>query len=477
MLSILDLARNSGGRGLSRREWLRVGGTGLGGLSLAGLPLAGRAAAAPSQPALRADSSQAASAFGRGKSVIVIFLGGGPPQHETWDPKPDAPAEIRGGFGTIASQTPGLSVGELMPMTAPLTGQIAVLRAMVTNDNAHSSSGYQMMTGVPHIPPNAESALSKAPNLAPHWGSIAKYVQPGQPAFPPAITLPTRIANTGEFVWPGQVGGFLGPRYDPWLLTCDPSEANFTVPDLAFPTELPPLRFERRLSLLEQVNAHLDRLSDAPAVAGFNRQTQQALDLLGGTRGRQAFDLSQESDATRDRYGRTRWAQSVLLSRRLVEAGVSLVQVNWCRVEGEPNGGSWDTHDKHNDLLQRFLMPWMDRAYSALLTDLAERGLLDETLVAWVGEFGHTPRFNPRAGRDHWGQCFSVALAGGGIRGGIVHGKSDAHAAYPQSGRVEPRDLLATMFHLLGHAPDTELHDTEGRPLPISRGRVIEEIL
>jgi hypothetical protein len=467
MLRIMDLNGNRRDERLSRREWLRIGGTALGGLSLPML----------AQPATAAPFD-AGRAFGRAKSVIVMFLGGGPPQHETWDPKPEAPAEIRGGFGTIASRTPGLSVGELMPLTAPLTDKIAVLRAMVTNDNSHSSSGYQMMTGIPHIPLSAENAVSKAPNLAPHWGAVMKYLkQPGSNAFPAAITLPTRIANTGEIVWPGQIGGILGQQYDPWLLTCDPSEANFKVPDLALPAELPPLRFERRLSLLDQLNRHLQGVCDSPAVETFDRHSRQALDLLAGARARQAFDLTLESEATRDRYGRTRWAQSVLLARRLVEAGVSLVQINWCRVDGEPNGGSWDTHDKHNDLLQRYLMPWMDRAYSALLTDLAERGLLDETLVLWVGEFGHTPKFNPRAGRDHWGQCFSIALAGGGVQGGIVHGKSDAHAAYPIAGRAEPRDLLATMFHCLGYAPDTALHDTEGRPHPVSRGRVLTEIL
>jgi len=206
-------------------------------------------------------------------------------------------------------------------------------------------------------------------------------------------------------------------------------------------------------------------------------QTQQALDLLGGRRARSAFDLSLESPATRERYGLSRWAQSVLLARRLIEAGVSLVQINWANVEGEPNAGSWDTHERHNDLLQRFLMPWMDRAFSALISDLSERGLLDETLVLGVGEFGHTPKFNANAGRDHWGHCFSVALAGGGVRGGVVHGKSDGHAAWPVAGRVEPRDLHATMFHCLGFPPETELTDTEGRPHPLSRGRVIDEIL
>lgn len=469
MLRIFD-AVTCRAEALSRREWLRVGGLGLGGLTLPAL-----APAAPPPPGTSADAGKS---FGKAKSVIVIFLGGGPPQHETWDPKPDAPAEIRGPFGTIATRTPGLSVGELMPLTAPLTDRIAVLRAMATNDNSHSSSGYQMMTGVPHVPLGIENAVSKAPNLAPHWGAVTNYVTQHHPrSLPSAITLPTRIANTGEIVWPGQIGGILGPKYDPWLLTCDPSEPDFKVPDLALPAELPALRFEKRLSLLDQVDRHLTGLQDSAAVAGFSRQTRQALDLLGGSQARRAFDLSEESDATRDRYGRTRWAQSVLLARRLVEAGVSLVQINWCRVDGEPNGGSWDTHNNHNDLLKRFLMPWMDRAYSSLLIDLSERGLLDETLVVWVGEFGHTPRFNGNAGRDHWGQCFSIALAGGGVRGGIVHGKSDDHAAYPVSGRVEPRDLLATLFHSLGHSPDTELHDTEGRPHPLSRGRVITEIL
>jgi hypothetical protein len=464
MLRILDpsAARSN------RRDWLRIGGTTLGGLTLPTL-----ATAAPRE--LPADLL---GTFGRAKSVIVMFLGGGPPQHETWDPKPDAPAEVRGGFGTIASRTPGLSVGELMPLTAQLTDHIAVLRAMVTNDHSHSSSGYQMMTGVPHVPLSQENAVSKAPNLAPHWGSILKYVRANERAgFPPAITLPNRIANTGEIVWPGQTGGVLGPKYDPWLLTCDPSKPDFKVPDLSLPADLPPLRLERRLSLMTQVDRHLAGLHGSAAVEGYSRQERQALELLGGSQASQAFDLSRESEATRDRYGRSRWAQSVLLARRLVEARVPLVQINWCTVEGEPNGGSWDTHNNHNDLLKRYLMPWMDRAYSALLTDLIDRGLLDETLVVWVGEFGHTPRFNPNAGRDHWGHCFSIALAGGGIRGGTVHGKSDAHAAYPVAGRVEPRDLHATMFHCLGHSPDTELHDTEGRPHPLSRGRVISEIL
>jgi hypothetical protein len=471
MITESDHAFTPTSASLTRRDWLRVGGFGMGGLALPSLVESASSAPDP----LPTDT---ANAFGKAKSVIVIFLSGGPPQHETWDPKPEAAAEIRGGFGAIPTQTPGISVGELMPLTAQLTDKIAVLRAMVTNDHSHSTSGYQMMTGTPHIPLNVENAISKAPNLAPHWGSILRYLkQHDRSSFPAAVTLPNRIANTGEIVWPGQHSGVLGPKYDPWLLTCDPSKPNFTVPDLAFPPELPFFRFEKRLSLLAEMDRCRDQLSDAPGVVNFNRHKVQALDLLGGEPARKAFDLSLESEETRNRYGRTRWAQSILLARRLVEAGVSFVQVNWPTVEGEPNGGGWDTHDRHNDMLKRFLMPWMDRAYSALLTDLFERGLLDETLVVWAGEFGHTPKFNPNGGRDHWGHCFSIALSGGGVRGGVVHGKSDAHAAFPVSGAVEPRDLMATIFHCLGYSPNSELIDTEGRPVPISRGRVITEIL
>ncbi len=470
MLRIFDYPNRSANNAWSRREWLGVGGVGLGGLSLPQL------LQRPTQAAT--SSTDAGAALGKAKSVIVMFLGGGTPQHDSWDPKPEAPEEIRGAYGTIPTKTPGLTVGELMPKTALLTDQIAVLRAMVTNDNSHSSAGYQLMTGVPHIPLGVENAVSKAPNLAPNWGSIVKYLKQREfRGLPPAVTVPVNIANVGDVVWPGQIGGVLGPQYDPWVVKCDPSQTNFSIPDLALPDDLSQLRLDRRMSFLDQVNRQLNHLDSAAAVTGFNRQTQQALGLLSGSKARQAFDLTQESPETRERYGKSRWAQSVLLSRRLVEAGVSLVHINWCLVDGEPNYGSWDTHEQHNLMVKKLLMPWMDQAYSALLTDLSERGLLDETLVVWVGEMGHTPRINPRAGRDHWGHCFSLALAGGGVRGGVVHGKSDGHAAFPVSGVVEPRDLLATIFHCLGYSPETELHETEGRPFPLSRGRVIEEVL
>jgi hypothetical protein len=473
--------------GVTRREWLRLGGIGLGGLSLDRL-LASRAARAAdalgspvspgSSPAATSSAPRLSlSSFGKAKSVIVFGLVGGPPQHETWDPKPQAPAEVRGEFGTIASKTPGLLVGELMPKTALWTDKIAVLRAVVTNDNAHSSSGYQMLTGVPHIPLNQESALPKAPNLAPSMGALVRAVRPAPGQLPSAITLPEHIWNDGNFPWPGQDAGLLGQRYHPWLIHCDPSQEQFTIPGLALPAELPALRVDQRRNLLQQLNQQLIGLESASTVGNYGVHARKALDLLSGSRSRDAFQLSLEKPETRDRYGRSRFAQSILLARRLVEAGVSLVQVNWTRIKDEPNQGGWDTHAKHNESLKKLLMPMMDQAFSALVEDLHQRGLLDETLVVWFGEFGRTPKFNGNAGRDHWGRCFSLALAGGGIRGGVVHGVSDKHAADPVDGVVEARDLIATIFHCLGHSSDTELYDPVGRPMPLSRGRVIDQIV
>ncbi len=453
--------------GLTRREWMRIGGLGLGGLTLQSL-LASQAASA---------TGNTSASFGKAKSVILFGLVGGPPQHETWDPKPDAPQEVRGEFGAIDSKTAGLRVGELMPLTAKLTDKIAVLRAVVTGDNAHSSSGYQMLTGIPHQPLNRESALPKPPNNWPSVGAITRALRdrPGQ--LPAAVTLPEHIWNDGNIPWPGQDAGFLGHGRDPWLIPCNPHEDTFHVPGLKPSEQLSEVRFNGRRTLLDQMNGALDGLQRSRRVETFDVHARKALDLLGGRDGRTAFDLSAEPDNVKDRYGRGRFAQSILLARRLVEAGVSLVQVNWTRVKGFENQGGWDTHKKHSESLKKMLMPTMDQAYAALLADLDERGLLDETLVVWIGEFGHTPRFNKNAGRDHWGHAFSVALAGGGIRGGVVHGETDQHAAFPLADTVRPKDILATVFHCLGYHPETVIQDPFGRPLPISRGQVIRAIV
>ncbi len=447
--------------GLTRRDWLRVGGLGALGLSLPSL-LARRASAAP-------------GASGRAKSCIVLFLFGGPPQHETWDPKPDAPAEVRGDLKPIASAVPGLRVGELMPRVARVADRCCVLRAVASDDNAHSSSGYWMLTGGPHQPTNSENAKPGAPNDGPCLGAVVKRFRPHGP-LPAAVTLPEHLWNTGGITWPGQDGGFLGRAADPWLIHCDPSAADYKVPELGLPAEVPPLRFNERRSLLEQVNRHLDA-ADRGGAGRYDAWSRQAFDLLRSPQARRAFDLDREPPAVRDRYGRTRFGQSVLLARRLVEAGVSLVQVNWTRTkEDQDVNPVWDTHAKNTERLKSALMPPMDLAYSALLEDLHQRGLLDETLVVWMGEFGRTPKINGAGGRDHWGHVYSVALAGGGVRGGQVHGASDAVGGRPREGRVRPHDLAATVFHCLGLPPDIEVHDALGRPLPISRGEVIRQV-
>lgn len=453
--------------GLSRREWIRAGSLALGGLSWPALL----------QSRLQGAESNKAASRGKAKSVILLWFGGGNPHHESWDPKPEAPREIRGDFGTIATRTPGVHFGELMPQIAGLSDRIAVLRAVVTNDQAHSSSGYQMLTGVTHVPLSTENVTAKAPNLCPSGAAIMRYLQPRPGGLPSSIVLPAPFKNMGFIPWPGQDAGVLGRQYDPWVLDCDPSEPNFRVPDLSLLNDVSTLRFDRRRSLLEQVNRKLDNLVSSAGTANYSAQEQQALGLLSGAAGRAAFDLSRESATVRDRYGHTRWGQSVLLARRLVEAGVPLVQVNWTRIEDRPNFGSWDTHEVHSESLKSFLMPMMDQTFSALLMELEERNLLDSTLVVACAEFGHTPRFNAKLGRDHWGNCFSIALAGGGVQGGAVYGKSDDRAAYPVSGRVEPKDILATVFHLLGYDPETPLRDNLGRTQPLSRGRVIDEIL
>ncbi len=458
--------------GLTRREWLRAGSLGLFGLSLPALFQTRRAQAAP---------AGRGQVFGHAKACIVLFLMGGPPQHETWDPKPDAPAEIRGDLKSIPSAVPGLWVGELMPRVARCADKCCVLRAVSTNDNAHSSSGYWMLTGYPHEPMNVENSKPGAPNNWPCIGAVVKKLRQADAlhsaCLPAAVTLPEHIWNTGGITWPGQDAGFLGKSADPWLMMCDPSRADFQVPELGLPGEVPPLRLRGRHSLLEQVNRHLDTVDRNSALSRYDTLSQQAFDLLRSPQARQAFDLHQEPPAVRDRYGKSRFGQSVLLARRLVEAGVGLVQVNWTRTkEDSDTNPVWDTHAKNSERLRTALMPPMDQAYSALLDDLGDRGLLDETLVVWMGEFGRTPKINGAGGRDHWGHVFSVALAGGGVRGGQVHGASDRIGAYPKEGVVRPQDLTATIFHCLGYLPDTEFRDTFGRPLVLSRGEVIRQV-
>jgi uncharacterized protein (DUF1501 family) len=436
--------------GPTRREALTLGSLGVAGLTLPRL-LAAR------------DHTEAR----KPKSVILLFLLGAPPQQETWDPKPDSPPEARGDLGVIRTATPGLILGETMVRTSRLTQKLAILRACQTNDNAHSASGYFMTTGVPHVPMQVENAKPGAPNDWPSLGAVVRRVLQPQCKLPAAVTLPEQSANDGNLTWPGQDAGFLGRASDPWLITCEPEKGKFDVPGLALPADVSRERFDERRRLLDAF-ASRSAISDP--------HTERAFAMISSPASRKAFDLDSESTQTRDRYGRSRFGQSCLLARRLVEAGVPLVRVNWTRVPNAPNNGHWDTHTKNSEALRK-MMPILDTAYTALLEDLDARGMLDDTLVVWMAEFGRTPRINGAGGRDHWGPCFSVALAGGGVRGGVVYGASDRLAAYPKDGRVTPQDLHATIYHCLGIPRDTEIRDGLGRPLAICRGEPVKAIL
>jgi hypothetical protein len=450
--------------GLSRREVLRVGGLGALGLSLPTL-LQERSAAAP------------AGGAGRAKNCIVLFLMGGPPQHSTWDPKPDTPAEVRGEFGAIDTNVPGVRVCSLLPNLARHADKLCLLRAVSTGDNAHSSSGYAMLTGVPHSPLNAENVNPGPPNDWPTLGALVRRLRGDRNGLPAAVRLPMHIFNTDSSVWPGQDAGLLGRASDPWLFRCDPASPTFRIPEFTLTADVPLGRLADRRGLLRRFDRALAAAADGPA-GRYDRYTGQAFDLLASPRARAAFDLNREPAAVRDCYGRHHFGQSCLLARRLVEAGVALVQVNWYRGPDEPaDNPCWDSHTKECERLKTVLAPTADQAFAALLDDLAQRGLLHETLVLCLAEFGRTPRFNSRAGRDHWGHVFSIALAGGGVRGGQAHGSSDRQGAYPRDGKVVPQDLTATVLHCLGFSPHAEVHDTQGRPFPASRGAVIRGIL
>jgi len=453
-----DIAR----RLLSRRELIRAGGLGALGL---GLPTLERArAAASGQP--------------RANSCLIIFLSGGPPQHETFDPKPAAPIEIRGPFLPIATSVPGLQFSELLPLSAARAHRMCVIRSMTTGIHSHSTSGAYMLTG--HEP---TSVAESVPPSAQDWPSLAGAVgalRAAERSPLDAVILPEPIFNNPAIPWPGQNGGFMGAAWHPHILRCDPSQERIEIEGLTAAAGITELRLDDRHALLGQVDRMLDRGLRSPAIAEMNRFQQEAFDLLHAGATREALEIEREPAASRDRYGRGKFGQSVLLGRRLIEAGVRLVQVNWPREPGDTAAGNplWDTHQDNAGRLKNVLCPQFDTAYSALLDDLEARGLLDETLVVVMGEFGRTPTINAAGGRDHWGSVFSVALAGAGVPGGGVIGASDERGAMPADRPVRPPDLAATIFQLLGISPDHEFRDPFDRPLSVvSGGRPLREIV
>jgi hypothetical protein len=325
---------------------------------------------------------------------------------------------------------------------------------------------------------NFENANPGPPNDAPVLGALVGRLGAAREGLPPTVTLPHRIFNTDGSIWPGQDAGFLGRSHAPWLLNSRLSPEGYRIEEIDLPADLDADRMGRRKDLLDRLRRGLDERDQDSSLNVFDDHSRRAFDLLSSPQSRRAFRLDEERLVNRERYGVTPFGQGVLLARRLVEAGVRLVQVNWYRGADEPSDSPcWDSHVKESARLKDVLAPPTDRAYSALLEDLHSRGLLDETLVVCMAEFGRGPRLEGNGGRGHWGPVFSITMAGGGVRGGQVYGSSDKIGAYPREGLVRPEDLSATIFHCLGHAPQTEYTDPLGRPHPISRGEVLKAVL
>lgn len=458
MLEILGTERRA-----SRRAMLRLGALAPLGLSL---PELLAATDTPRQATSRT--------FGRAKRCLMLFMWGGPAHQDLYDLKPDAPAGIRGEFNPISTKVPGIHLCEHLHNLARHTDKLALIRSVTHADNNHSTAAHWMLTGHKHRL-SAEN-FGAGPDDFPHVGSVVSQLAPGTSHLPTFVALPERIATTAGAVVPGQMGGLIGKRYDPFRIDQHPDEPAFEVPSLKLPPDMDPVRVRARQSLLETIDAVRPDLARARDVAAVQSYYQQAMDLIVSPQARRAFDLAAETPATRDRYGRQTFGQSLLLARRLLEAGVKLVTVYWHRDKPGVDT-TWDTHGKNFSQLKDRLIPQADLPLGALFDDLTDRGLLDDTLVVWFSEFGRTPKINANAGRDHWGACNTVWLAGAGVPGGQVYGSSDRNAAYPATDPVKPEDFSATLYHLLGLAPETLIHDQQGRPLAISTGQPLERLL
>jgi len=407
----------------------------------------------------------------RAKSVILIFNGGAPSHIDLWDPKPNAPSETRGPFSTIRTSVPGIHVSELLPKMAKRMHRLALIRSVHHQHSSHNAGMHWANVGRPY---RVDSTLIHPSRTdLPGVGSLVGWLaqRDGFSAgVPPYVITPFPTCDSKLYITPGQDGACLGPRFDPFVLDDDPNAPAFKVRDLSLLAEVSKARFEERVALL----GNIEGLS-APLPSDSMREHEifraRAATLLASGNSADAFDLSKEPEKVRERYGRHAWGQSHLLARRLVEAGTRFVTT--------VNGPSiiWDTHKDNFNSLRDRLVPPMEQAYAALLDDLEERGLLDSTLVVWMGEFGRTPKINADAGRDHWPGCYSVLLAGGGVRGGQVIGASDAIGALPTERAVSPADIHASMFAALGYDPASlSFTSSDGRPIPLTEGKVISEL-
>ena len=447
----------------SRREVIRIGGLAGLGLSLPGL-LRARAASPGIGPA---DPS-----FGRARSVIMIYLHGGPAQQETWDPKPFGPSPERGEFGAIATAVPGVSFGELLPESARLMGTIAVVRSLTHPNANHVQAALPAMTGH-HHPPGTESRGDFPPSATdfPAVGAALDQLR-GSDRLPNWVQIGPTMTRANGTVLHGQSPGFLGAARGPLLVDQDLTPDAVRVEAVAPDRSVTSARLGDRRTLLERLDSQRRELDRDAAIRTLDAHQGRALDLLTAPAVARAFDLGGEPASAREAYGRNSFGQSCLLARRLAEAGVPMVSVHYCR---RPPG--WDTHGGHFEAMKGSLGPTLDRAFAALVTDLEGRGLLGSTLV-WVNsEFGRTPRVNAAAGRDHWPWAYSLVMAGGGVAGGVCVGATDAIAAYPTRDPHDPSDLVATVYHLLGVPTDTVVHDQLRRPYPLIHGRKIDALL
>lgn len=444
---------------MGRRKALQIGGCGLLGLSL---------------PKLFAATESAPSSIApRAKSVIFLFQFGGPSHLETFDMKPQAPEQIRGPWSPIASSAPGIQVCEQLPETAKVMDKVTLVRSVYHTMKNHNSASYYALTG--HAPPVDDIRLRDSQELFPAYGSVVDHLSPTQGGMPTFVAHPHVIADGS--VTPGQRATFLGKGHDPLLITDDPNGEHFSLPELSLPAGLSVDRLHQRRAMQRLINDQRRRLDATQLAQGMNAYYDRALTMLNSQEVRDAFNLAAEPAEVRDRYGRTTYGQSCLLARRLVEAGCRFVNVYFDSSIGgqSTTSGGWDTHGFNNTRMYPILkarhLPITEQTLPTLLNDLDDRGLLDETLVVWMGEFGRTPKINANISRDHWPQCYTVLMAGGGMQRGAVYGASDRQGAYPANDAAKLDDVAATMFHLLGIDPATEVRDPLDRPLPVSYGR------
>ncbi len=458
---------------LHRRDaMLRLGQYGLGALTLPGLLQARQAAAAT---ASRPD--------GKARACILLFLVGGPPHQDMFDLKPDAPEGIRSPFRPIATNVPGIQISEHLPRIAQQAHRTAIVRSMTHPSEEHYTSTYHVLTGVGGV--NFANGNHRLRTQFPCPGAVVSNFM-GTGDAPASISMPGPIFQRNTR-YAGTHAGFLGPMHDPLEVPETPIGVQTPSLDAALPPGVDAERLVRRRGLRKLLEVQ-DQFAQQNGLSGVHdRFLERAFSLLTSPATRQAFNLEHETTDVRDRYGRNIYGECFLIARRLIEAGVKLVTVNWhfLRADNYPQH-VWDNHSGipatgtktgYELLTGQYCLPTLDRAYSALLDDLAGRGLLDETLVVMTGEFGRTPKINQDQGRDHWGHCYSTVLAGGGVRGGQVYGASDADAAYPVEDPMRPEDLLATVYRTMGIPTDAEIHDVEGRPHPLTNGRVVQALL